>query len=91
MQRWRRFVMRGSFSTHSAPANRARDVLCRSMFWCRERGASVVDIRCWNRLSAMCAEALPNTTVFTHLEPIEDPASFQDTALDRVEETKDQH
>ncbi|ABQ89878.1 MULTISPECIES: cation diffusion facilitator family transporter [unclassified Roseiflexus] len=36
-------------------------------------------------------KALPNTTVFTHLEPIEDPASFQDTALDRVEETKDQH
>jgi cation diffusion facilitator family transporter len=35
--------------------------------------------------------ALPNTTVFTHLEPIEDPASFQDTTLDRVEETKDQH
>ncbi|MBX0326330.1 cation diffusion facilitator family transporter [Oscillochloris sp. ZM17-4] len=28
--------------------------------------------------------ALPNTTIFTHLEPIEDPASFDDQTLDRV-------
>jgi cation diffusion facilitator family transporter len=28
-------------------------------------------------------EALPNTTVFTHLESLDDPASFADTALDR--------
>ncbi|NNJ08907.1 cation transporter [Chloroflexales bacterium ZM16-3] len=28
--------------------------------------------------------ALSNTTVFTHLEPIEDPASFDDQTLDRV-------
>lgn len=27
--------------------------------------------------------ALPNTTVFTHLEPIEDPSSFEDQTLDR--------
>jgi cation diffusion facilitator family transporter len=27
--------------------------------------------------------ALPNSTVFTHLEPIEDPVSFQDTRLER--------
>ncbi|KAB8141322.1 cation transporter [Chloroflexia bacterium SDU3-3] len=27
--------------------------------------------------------ALPGTTVFTHLEPIEDPTSFEDTNLDR--------
>lgn len=34
-------------------------------------------------------KALPNTTIFTHLEPIEDPASFEDQYLDRVaEETK---
>lgn len=28
--------------------------------------------------------ALPNATVFTHLESLEDPASFADTTLDRV-------
>jgi cation diffusion facilitator family transporter len=28
--------------------------------------------------------ALPNTTIFTHLEPIEDPASFDDQSLDRA-------
>jgi len=26
---------------------------------------------------------LPNTTVFTHLESLDDPASFADTTLDR--------
>lgn len=30
--------------------------------------------------------ALPVITVFTHLEPIEDPASFEDTALDRPDD-----
>jgi cation diffusion facilitator family transporter len=28
-------------------------------------------------------EALPETTVFTHLEPLEDPTAWQDTELDR--------
>ena len=28
---------------------------------------------------------LPHTTVFTHIEPLEDPTSFDDTALDRLE------
>ena len=28
--------------------------------------------------------ALPETTVFTHLEPLEDPAAFADQALDRA-------
>jgi len=32
--------------------------------------------------------AVPNTTVFTHLEPIEDPASFEDIELDRSPSTK---
>ncbi len=27
--------------------------------------------------------AVPNSTVFTHLEPIEDPVSFEDTRLER--------
>jgi cation diffusion facilitator family transporter len=29
-------------------------------------------------------DALPSTTVFTHLEALEDPASFADTTLDRI-------
>ena len=29
--------------------------------------------------------ALPHSTVFTHIEPVEDPSSFDDTALDRSE------
>jgi divalent metal cation (Fe/Co/Zn/Cd) transporter len=29
---------------------------------------------------------LPNATVFTHLEPLGDPASWQDTTLDRAEQ-----
>jgi divalent metal cation (Fe/Co/Zn/Cd) transporter len=28
--------------------------------------------------------ALPNATIFTHLEPIEDPLSFEDQTLDRA-------
>jgi divalent metal cation (Fe/Co/Zn/Cd) transporter len=27
--------------------------------------------------------AVPNATVFTHLEPVEEPVSFADTGLDR--------
>ena len=26
---------------------------------------------------------IPNSTVFTHLEPLEDPVSFEDTRLER--------
>lgn len=32
--------------------------------------------------------ALPQVTVFTHLEPLNDPASWQDTTLDRADETE---
>lgn len=32
-------------------------------------------------------DAFPETTVFTHLEPLEDPASFIDQALDRATDT----
>lgn len=34
-------------------------------------------------IEARVREAVPNCTVFTHLEPIEDPVSFQDTELHR--------
>jgi len=36
-------------------------------------------------------QALPDTTVFTHLEPQEDPAAWQDTELDRPEPDVTQH
>ena len=32
---------------------------------------------------------LPNVTVFTHLESLDDPASWQDTTLDRAEAPAD--
>src|SRR5829696_9166283 len=35
--------------------------------------------------------ALPSTTVFTHLESLDDPASFADTALDRSPRTEPSH
>jgi cation diffusion facilitator family transporter len=36
-------------------------------------------------IEADIRHALPSITVFTHLEPINDPASFEDTDLDREE------
>lgn len=35
------------------------------------------------RIEAAVRAAIPNVTVFTHLEPIEDPAAWQDVALSR--------
>jgi divalent metal cation (Fe/Co/Zn/Cd) transporter len=35
-------------------------------------------------IEADIRRALPRTTVFTHLEPLEDPTSYEDTALDRT-------
>jgi divalent metal cation (Fe/Co/Zn/Cd) transporter len=32
-------------------------------------------------------ERIPYATVFTHVEPLEDPRSFDDTALDRLSST----
>jgi hypothetical protein len=37
------------------------------------------------RIEADLRHALPNVTVFTHLESLNDPASGNDMALDRVE------
>ncbi|MCS6839392.1 MAG: cation diffusion facilitator family transporter [Roseiflexus sp.] len=53
--------------------------------WSVRRGHMLLE-----RVERDVRRALPNTTVFTHLEPIEDPVSFQDTALDRVEEEKEE-
>jgi hypothetical protein len=46
--------------------------------WSVQRGHDVVE-----EVERDLRSALPNTTVFTHLEPIEDPASFEDIGLDR--------
>lgn len=35
------------------------------------------------RIEADVRSALPHSTVFTHIEPVEDPSSFEDTSLDR--------
>jgi hypothetical protein len=35
--------------------------------------------------------AVPNSSVFTHLEPIEDPASFADVTLERAEDVPRRH
>jgi divalent metal cation (Fe/Co/Zn/Cd) transporter len=46
--------------------------------WTVKRGHDLVE-----RLERDLRAALPQATVFTHLEPLEDPASFADTELDR--------
>ena len=37
------------------------------------------------KIESAIRQALPNVTVFTHLESLEDPASWKDTDLDRIE------
>jgi cation diffusion facilitator family transporter len=46
--------------------------------WTVKRGHDLVE-----RLERDLRAALPQASVFTHLEPLEDPASFADTELDR--------
>jgi cation diffusion facilitator family transporter len=46
--------------------------------WSVQQGHALVE-----RLESDIRQALPNTTVLTHLEPDDDPASFADMALDR--------
>ncbi|MDX6648672.1 MAG: hypothetical protein QOJ97_623 [Solirubrobacteraceae bacterium] len=48
--------------------------------WTVQRGHNVVE-----EVEAALRERLPYLTVFTHLEPAEDPRSFDDTTLDRPE------
>ena len=37
------------------------------------------------KIESAIRQTLPNVTVFTHLESLEDPASWKDTDLDRIE------
>lgn len=47
--------------------------------WSVQRGHDLCE-----RIEAAIRAALPDTTVFTHLEPREDPAAFDDQGLDRA-------
>ncbi len=48
--------------------------------WTVQQGHNLLE-----RIDAGIRAVLPNATVFTHLEPLEDPTSWQDMALDREE------
>jgi cation diffusion facilitator family transporter len=47
--------------------------------WPVQRGHELLE-----RIEADIRGAVPNVTVFTHLEPLDDPVSWQDTRLDRA-------
>ena len=47
--------------------------------WTVQQGHEVLE-----RIEAQIREQLANATIFTHLEPLEDPVSWQDTELDRT-------
>jgi divalent metal cation (Fe/Co/Zn/Cd) transporter len=46
--------------------------------WTVQRGHHLLE-----RIEADVRQALPGVTVFTHLESLDDPASWDDVALDR--------
>ena len=46
--------------------------------WSVQRGHDLLE-----RIEEEVRVAIPNSTVFTHLEPLEDPVSFEDTRLER--------
>lgn len=46
--------------------------------WTVQHGHHLMD-----EIEGAICQALPNTTIFTHLEPLEDPSSFADQDLDR--------
>ncbi len=47
--------------------------------WSVQRAHTLVE-----RLEDDIRKALPNTSVFTHIEPLDDPASFDDISIDRA-------
>lgn len=47
--------------------------------WTVQRGHALLE-----RVEADVRQAVPNVTVFTHLESLDDPASWEDTQLDRA-------
>lgn len=49
--------------------------------WAVQRGHDLAE-----EVEAAIRERLPYATVFTHVEPLEDPRSFEDTGLDRLDD-----
>ena len=49
--------------------------------WSVQRGHDLLE-----QIEEEVRAAIPNSSVFTHLEPIEDPASFADVSLERADE-----
>jgi divalent metal cation (Fe/Co/Zn/Cd) transporter len=49
--------------------------------WTVQQGHDLLE-----RVEEDIRRAVPDSTVFTHLEPIEDPVSFQDERLERADE-----
>ena len=59
----------------------ARSSRCTSS--CPATGRCSAATTSWSTSNATCARRSAHATVFTHLEPLEDPVSFADTGLDR--------
>jgi cation diffusion facilitator family transporter len=51
--------------------------------WSVQRGHDVLEA-----MEAQLRKMVPNATVFTHLEPVEDPLSWSDQGLDRINHTE---
>ena len=54
--------------------------------WTIQRGHDLVE-----EIEDDLRQALPNSVIFTHLESLEDPASWQDTSLDRTHSVEPQN
>ena len=54
--------------------------------WSVQRGHDLLE-----KIEEEVRDAVPNSSVFTHLEPIEDPASFADVSLERAEDPPRRH
>lgn len=54
--------------------------------WTIQRGHELLE-----RIEADIRARIPNVTVFTHLEPLDDPVSWQDAQLDREEALRDEN
>jgi divalent metal cation (Fe/Co/Zn/Cd) transporter len=48
--------------------------------WTVQRGHNLLE-----EIESEIRQAIPNITVFTHIEPIEDPLSWEDEQLDRTQ------
>ena len=70
--------------TRCARGSQARAGSCRCTCWCPGRGRVHRGHELLERLEREIRQVVPNVTVFTHLEALEDPSSWDDQALDRT-------